>query len=365
MSQPDALTGRIAGARPRPQRRRQRRPTSAAVPVLAAVQTPVTVDALCAQWRMALEAASEALRAGSESLPAAEVAQRRKTLAAERDTTLGLLRALAREQGANARYLHLAPRSESRRVLGLPSSVDACVFNLDGVLIPSAALHAAAWQATFDQFIWARTERTGGRFTPFDPRTDYAEHMHGRPRLDGIRAFLASRGIRLREGATTDPPGTESVHGLANRKNEILRRRLDSGGVTAYAGSLHYLQTAAEAGIRRAVVSASANTPTILERSGLSELIEARVDGTTMAERGLRPKPAPDTLLAACHALRVEPGRCAAFETTAAGIVAARTAGFAFVVGVDQFGNAARLRSAGADVVVPNVAEFLAQRLVA
>jgi beta-phosphoglucomutase-like phosphatase (HAD superfamily) len=325
----------------------------------------VTVDALCGRWRAALDAAGEALRAGSESLPAVEVARRRKALGAERDATLGLLRDLARERGADARFLHLAPRTDSRRVLGLPSSVDACVFNLDGVLIPSAALHAAAWQATFDEFIWARTERTGGRFPPFSPGRDYAAHLHARPRLEGVRAFLASRGIRLPEGSPDDPPGAETVHGLANRKNEVLRRRLDADGVRAYAGSLHYLQTAAEGGIRRAVVSASANTPAILERSGLSTLIEERVDGTTMVQRNLRPKPAPDTLLAACELLGVEPERCAAFETSPAGVAAARAAGLAFVIGVDQFGQAAALRSAGADQVVPGLAELLAQRLAA
>ena len=325
----------------------------------------MTVDALCGRWRVALEAAGEALRTGSESLPAAEVAQRRKALAAERDSTLSLLRALAREQGADARFMHLAPRADARRVLGLPSAVAGCVFNVDGVLIPSAALHAAAWSATFDEFIWARTERTGGRFAPFDPRKDYAEHMHGRPRLDGVRAFLASRGIRLPEGSPADAAGAETVHGLANRKNEILRRRLDTDRVAAYAGSLHYLETAAEAGIRRAVVSASANTPTILERSGLSALIEERVDGTTMAQRGLQAKPAPDTLLAACDLLGIEAGAAAAFETTTAGIAAARAARFAFVVAVDQFGNATALQRAGADLVVASLAELLAQRLAA
>jgi len=329
------------------------------------VPAPLTVDMLCGHWRAALEAAGEALRAGGESLPAAEVARRRKALAVERESTLQLLRALAREQGADTRFVHLAPAADARRVLGLPALVAACVFNLDGVLIPSAALHAAAWQATFDELIWTRTERTHGRFAPFDPRTDYAEHMHGRPRLDGVRAFLASRGIRLPEGSATDRPGSETVHGLANRKNEILRRRLDAGGVAAYAGSLHYLQTAAEAGIGRAVVSASANTPTILERSGLAALIEACIDGTTMQEHDLRAKPAPDTLLAACEALGVEPEAAAAFETTAAGVAAARAAGFAFVVGVDQFGHPGSLRDASADVVVPSLAELLAKQLAA
>ena len=365
MSQPVASTGTVDGVRRRPLRRPRRRSPSAQLPAVIAEQPPVTVDALCGRWRLALDTAAEALRVGSESLPAEEVAQRRKALAAEREVTLGLLRALARERGADTRFLHLAPRGEARRLLGLPSATAACVFNLDGVLIPSAALHAAAWQTTFDEFIWARTERTGGRFAPFDPSRDYGRHLHARPRLDGVRAFLASRGIRLPEGSPDDPAGAETVHGLANRKNTVLQRRLNADGVTAYAGSLHYLQTAAEAGLRRAVVSASANTPAILERSGLSALIEERVDGTMMVQRNLRPKPAPDTVLAACGLLGIDPERTAAFETSPTGIVAARAAGLAFVVGVDQFGQAAALRSAGADHVVPGLAELLAKRLAA
>lgn len=326
---------------------------------------PVTLDALCAHWRAALDEAGEALRAGAESLPAPELAWRRTGLAAERDATLRILRALARERGVDGRFLHLFPRADARRLLGLPATARACIFNLDGVLIPSAALHGAAWSSTFDELIWTRTERTHGQFAPFDPRSDYARHMHGKPRLDGVRAFLASRGISLPEGTPDDPPGAETVHGLANRKNELLRQRLDVDGVAGYAGSLHYLQTAADAGVRRAVVSASANTPRILERSGLASLIETSVDGRTMATKHLRPKPAPDTLVAACDALGTDPSEAVAFETTPAGVTAARAAGFASIIGVDQFGQETALRRAGADQVVPGLADLLERRLAA
>lgn len=323
-----------------------------------------SVDALCARWRVALDAADSALRAAAD-LPAAELAARAKLLADERAATVALLRSVARERGEDARYLHLTPRNAAPRLLGLPSSVGACIFNLDGVLIESATLHVAAWAQTFDEFIWARTERTGGSFAPFDPHTDYPRHMHGKPRLAGVREFLASRGISLPEGQLRDAPGTETVHGLASRKNELLQQRIEKQGVRAYEGSISYLQTVREAGLSTAVVSASANTPTILARSCLASLIDTYVDGNTMAAKGLRPKPSPDTLLAACSALGLTPGHAAAFETTPAGVEAARAAGFGLVVGIDQFGQAAALRARGATPIVPGLAELLAERLAA
>jgi HAD superfamily hydrolase (TIGR01509 family) len=325
----------------------------------------VSLETLCVQWRSAFDAAQAALQAASESLPVGELGARRNRLAAERATTLRLLKAVARERGVNARLLHLTPLGEARHLLGLPPSVTACVFNLDGVLIGSATLHVAAWTQVFDEFIWARTERTGGRFAPFNPRTDYWQHIHGKPRLDGVRAFLASRGISLADGAPEDPPGTETVHGLANRKNEALLRRIDRQGVAAYEGSLHYLDTALAVGIHRAVVSASANTHRILERAGLAGVIETCVDGNTMVAEQLRAKPAPDTLLAACRQLRVEPQHAAAFETSPAGVAAARAAGFALVVGVDQTGHPEGLRANGADLVVAGLGELLEERLAA
>jgi len=325
----------------------------------------ISVEGLCDGWRAALDAADNALLAARESLPPDELRSRRLALAKERKSTIDLLKAIARARGESARYLHLLPSGEAKRLLGLPAAVEACVFNLDGVLIGSATLHAAAWTTTFDEFIHRRVDRTRGQFAPFEPRTDYARYLHGTPRLAGVRAFLASRGISLPEGEPSDAAGAETVHGLANRKNQVLRRRLDEGGVTAYEGSRVYLETAREAGIRTAVVSASANTAMILDRCGLAPLIERYVDGNAMTTQDLRPKPSPDALHAVCALLDVPPAHAAAFETTAAGVVAARAAGFAAVLGIDQFDQAQALRAAGATPVVPGLAEILDERLAA
>ncbi len=238
----------------------------------------------------------------------------------------------------------------------------ACVFDLDGVLTPSASIHAAAWAVTFDELLARRVEATGERFAPFRPfnrDTDYAEHIHGKPRLEGVAAFLASRGIRLAEGHPDDPPGDATVYGLANRKNELLLERLDREGVTAFAGTQEYLEEARGAGLLLAVVSASANTDKILERAGLAALIDERVDGNTIRSEHLQSKPAPDTLFAACSRLGVEPGRAAAFETTPVGVAAARAAGFGLVIGVDRRGRADMLPPHGADRVVTDLSALL------
>jgi HAD superfamily hydrolase (TIGR01509 family) len=326
----------------------------------------VDLDSLVADWRLAFEAAQNALRAASRDLPPNELHEHTRRLADERDSVTRLLGALAHEQHAEAPLMLLtASASDAKRLLGLPPAIAACVFNLDGVLIGSAAIHARAWTETFDEFISRRVERTGGQFAPFNPRLDYPTHIHGRPRLEGVRTFLASRGISLPEGDARDRPGAETVHGLANRKNQALLRLLDEQGVTAFDGARRFLQLADVAGVRRAVVSASANTATILERAGLAGLIDATVDGRTMVAEGLRAKPAPDALVAACRSLGVTPQQTAVFETTPAGVAAGRSGGFDLVVGVDPGGTAAALRGQGADVVVTNLVELFDRRRAA
>lgn len=325
-------------------------------------------DVLSVSWRTAFRAARAAVEA-AESIPADERHDWARRLAAEVTPTQELLRALAHDlhQNGGALPLVVSP-AEARRLLGLPPEVTACVFNLDGVLIGSAALHAAAWTEVFDGFLSRRADRTGGVFAPFNPHVDYAEHMHARPRADGVRGFLASRGIRLPEGDASDPPDGETVHALADAKNRALRRRLDLEGIHAFDGSRSYLELAHEAGVRCAVVSASANTQTLLERAGLAGLVDGRVDGTTIARDHLQVKPAPDMLLAACRLLGVEPERAAAFETTRAGVEAGRTAGFDVIVGVHGAAGADRresLRAAGADIVVSGVGDMLEQRTAA
>jgi beta-phosphoglucomutase family hydrolase len=244
-------------------------------------------------------------------------------------------------------------------VLGLPAHVTACLFDLDGVLTQTAKVHNAAWTETFNAFLKDRTAATGEPFRPFDPGPDYNRYVDGKPRADGVRSFLASRGITLPEGSPDDPPEAETVNGVGNRKNIILLKRIETGGVEVYPGSVRYLEAAARAGLRRAVVSASANCAAVVAAAGLDRLLEARVDGVVAHERGLRGKPHPDTFLAGAELLGVPPEQAAVFEDALAGVEAGRAGGFGHVVGVDRVGQADDLRAHGADVVVEDLAELL------
>jgi beta-phosphoglucomutase family hydrolase len=239
------------------------------------------------------------------------------------------------------------------RVLGLPDHVSACLFDLDGVLTPTAAVHNKAWKATFDEFLAARG------LPAFDSVHDYNDYVDGKPREAGVRDFLASRDITLPEGTPDDPPDAQTVNGLGNRKN-VLLRLLEEGGLTPYPSSVTYLERARTAGLRRAVVSSSANTLQVITSTGLAGLLEARVDGVTIRERGLKGKPAPDTFLEAARELGVEPEHAAVFEDALAGVAAGHAGGF-FVVGLDRVGgdHAEDLRRAGADVVVKDLEELL------
>jgi HAD superfamily hydrolase (TIGR01509 family) len=331
--------------------------------MVATDDRPIDLDGLRTAWRSALGAAGYALAATSRFLTPEELHARRRGLAEEYAPTTALLQALARDEDFPVELAQpFVPRGIARRLLHLPAAVTSCVFNLDGVLVGSAALHASAWQRTFDEFLESRVESTHRReLAPFDPPHDYPP-LHGRPRLEGVRVFLASRGIRLPEGVSEDPAGAPTVYGLANRKRDLLALLLEERRLTAYKGSRQYLELAHDAGVRCAVVSASAHTEAILDRAGLADLVDARVDADAIAAEHLRGRPAPDRLLAACRRLGVEPAHAAAFETTTPGIAAARAAGFRLVVGVDASDDAAHLRALraeGADVVVPGLAELL------
>jgi beta-phosphoglucomutase-like phosphatase (HAD superfamily) len=318
------------------------------------------VDALAGRWWAAFEAAQSALRSAGRYLGAQEVGERGRRLAEERSEVVQLLQGLARDRHVEALLVQwLATPGITPRLLGLPDGVVACVFDLDGVLITSATVHAAAWADTFDPFLLARVEPGRDQPVPFDRHREYQTAIAGRSRLAGIRAFLASRGISLPEGGPGDPPGAHTVHGLANRKNEALQRRLDREGVTAFEGSRAYLEAAHLLGLHCAVVSASANTQIMLERAGLAHLIDERIDGKTIEAEQLEAKPAPDTLLAACRRLHVEPHQTVAFETTPVGIAAARAAGMRLVVGVDRPGDTVALDGSDADLVVGDLAELL------
>jgi beta-phosphoglucomutase family hydrolase len=230
------------------------------------------------------------------------------------------------------------------------------LFDLDGVLTQTARVHRAAWRETLDGLLRLRG---GDDFKPFTD-ADYAEYVDGKPRRDGVRDFLASRGIRLAEGDPDDAPSADTVAGVGNRKNELLLRRLDEDGVEVYEGSVRYVRAARERGLRTAVVTASANGEAVVRAAGLADCIEARIDGIVADQEHLRGKPAPDTFLAGARALGVEPGEAAVFEDALAGVAAGRAGGFAYVVGVDRAGQAEALRQRGADLVVADLADLLA-----
>ena len=244
-------------------------------------------------------------------------------------------------------------------MLGLPDQVTACLFDLDGVLTRTAVVHDAAWAQVFDDFLRSRASETGTAFVPFDRDEDYNLYVDGRPRADGVRTFLASRGITLPEGSPDDPPTALTVHGLGNRKNVVLLDVIHREGVQAYDGSVRYLHAARDAGLRRAVVSASANCADVLRAAGIADLLEVRVDGVVAAAQGLRGKPEPDTFLAAARLLGVEPERAAVFEDAVAGVQAGRAGGFGAVIGVDRVDHADELRAGGASIVVKDLSELL------
>lgn len=243
-------------------------------------------------------------------------------------------------------------------VLGLPDGVSAALFDLDGVLTDTAAVHNAAWKQMFDDFLQERADREDAVFRPFTNR-DYIDYVDGKPRSDGVRDFLASRGIELPEGGPDDRPNAETVTALGNRKNAELLDRIHTDGVKVFEGSRRYVEAARDAGLRLAVVSSSANTEDVLTVTGLSEFFELRVDGVTIREEHLRGKPAPDTFLAAAARLGVEPGGAAVFEDALAGVEAGRAGHFRAVVGVDRVGQAEALAEHGATVVVRDLAELL------
>jgi beta-phosphoglucomutase family hydrolase len=243
-------------------------------------------------------------------------------------------------------------------VLGLPDGVTTCLFDLDGVLTDTASVHMAAWKDMFDDYLRARAGTAGDGFAPFTAR-DYEQYVDGKPRLDGVRDFLASRGITLPEGSPDDPPDAQTVAGLGNRKNDEVQHRIRTLGVTVYEGSRRYLEAARAAGLHRAVVSSSANTAEVLEVTGLDAYVELRVDGVTIREEHLKGKPAPDTFLTAADRMGATAAQCAVFEDALAGVAAGRAGSFGYVVGVDRVGQADALRANGADVVVADLADLI------
>jgi beta-phosphoglucomutase family hydrolase len=241
----------------------------------------------------------------------------------------------------------------------LPDGIAACLFDLDGVLTRTATVHAAAWKQMFDEFLASYASSNGAECSPFDEHADYDRYVDGKPRLDGTRDFLRSRGIDLPEGDDSDPPGTATVHGLSNRKNDLVVAKIQQDGVEVYNGSVDYVRRVRAAGLRTAVVSSSANTKDVLACTKLDDLFDVVVDGVVARDRRLPGKPAPDTFLEGARELGTDAAHSVVFEDAQAGVAAGRAGHFGYVVGVDRVGQADALRASGADVVVCDLGDLL------
>jgi len=228
----------------------------------------------------------------------------------------------------------------------MTSSYDAVLFDLDGVLTSTAALHASCWKRVFDRALADWTARTGQPQEPFG-EADYVAHVDGKPRHDGVRDFLAARGV------------DDDVDAIAERKQALVERALDEGGVQAFAGSVAWVLHLRARNIRTAVVSSSANARGVLRAAGIAHLFDLTVDGRDIVALGLRGKPAPDGFLEAARRLGVAPARAVVVEDALAGVAAGRAGGFGLVIGVARSAPPAELRCAGADLVVDDLEEIL------
>jgi beta-phosphoglucomutase family hydrolase len=264
---------------------------------------------------------------------------------------------------------------DSTRVNIEKSRFDAVIFDLDGVVTQTAAVHAAAWKRLFDAYLAERAARTGTSpggdgadaaggaadardpLRPFDLETDYRLYVDGKPRYDGVRDFLASRGLELPMGDPSDPPGRETVCGLGNGKNDFFNAEVEEHGVKTFPSTVALIHELRDAGIRVGLMSSSKNTAMVLDVTGTTDLFEVRVDGVVAAEVGLPGKPDPAMYLETARRLGVEAARSVVVEDALSGVEAGRRGGFGLVIGVDRLGQAAELAEAGADVVVDDLAE--------
>jgi beta-phosphoglucomutase family hydrolase len=246
-------------------------------------------------------------------------------------------------------------------VLGLPNGITTCLFDLDGVLTQTAKVHAKAWKQMFDEFLKSWYDRNNEPYREFVLPDDYEQYVDGKPRRDGVRSFLESRGIDLPTGSADDSPEDETIYGLGYRKNDLVLKLIHDEGVEPYGGSVRYAERARDAGLNRAVVSSSENAKDVLKSAGMLDLFEVVIDGLVATRDHLAGKPAPDTFLAGAKAFGVDPSQAAVFEDAEAGVAAGRAGRFGWVVGVDRTDHARALHAHGADVVVQDLSELLDQ----
>jgi HAD superfamily hydrolase (TIGR01509 family) len=338
-------------------------PDPGSTPALpAAPAQPPPLDSIASAWQQALDAAEHALAAARGPVHVRNLDGRRHELTQERLETARALTRLGRLTGVQP-LPWLSPVPVTTKMLGLPDGVRACLFDLDGVLTDSGVLHAWAWAEVFDDLLLRLSETTGWQFIPFDRGADYRNYIDGRARLEGVHAFLASRGIHLPEGRYGDPATADTACGLARRKGDMMVRGLRHHGVSAVPGARRYLEASGHAGLGRAVVSASSSTLPILELAGLTSVVEERVDADVIRTEGLRSRPAPDLLLDACKRLVVEPEHAVTLTNSAAGIAAGHAAGLT-VIGVGEGSQGELLAGFGAERVVPSLGSLLDPRLL-
>jgi beta-phosphoglucomutase family hydrolase len=250
------------------------------------------------------------------------------------------------------------PQPNSRRVI-TRDKYDAVLLDLDGVITDTASLHAACWKQMFDEYLQKRATQRSEAFRPFDLVTDYRLYVDGKPRFDGVRDFLASRGIQLPEGGPHDPPQVETVGGLGNRKNDLVNKLIEDVGVKPYEGSVQLIHHLRRHGFKIAVVTSSQNCAAVLKAVKLDACFDVQVDGNMIQAQQLAGKPAPDTYLIAAKLLGVEPARAVVIEDAISGVEAGFNGNFGLVIGVARKGNAEELKQHGAHLVVSDLGQLV------
>ncbi len=239
-----------------------------------------------------------------------------------------------------------------------PTHFKAVIFDLDGVITDTAAVHSQAWKQMFDEYLRSQAEITGAPFLEFSHEADYLPYVDGKPRYQGVASFLESRQVHLPFGDPDDPPDRQTVCGLGNRKNQLFNQMIAGGNVTVFPSSVALLHQLIKAGIRLGVASSSKNCAAVLKAVSLLDLFETRVDGVVSAELGLKGKPHPDIFTTACRNLGVPNHLAVVVEDAVSGVQAGHNGNFGLVLGIAREGNAAELKENGADLVVSDLSEI-------